>query len=337
MSKFRVQYKTVGLTYSQCNLAKKHVMDKLLEKYPDIGDYYACQETHKDGKKHLHIWFEFTHKPNLKNARCFDIDGQHPNIKKCKRNWVWNYLRKEDPSPYTNIAQGYIDLARKGQYEAALESFIGQHPKEFVLHAQRVCTNLRNLGKRKRQDTVYPVETSPYYEHLDTLDWEPKEISLVLHGPTNTGKTEFAKSWCKENGWTYLTINTIDGLKKYDDEDIIIWDDMSFKHIPRESAIHITEVKNSREIHCRHRDQYIPPGVGNIFTTNKIDMWPEDPYGAIDRRLQIWAPLNNIVRGAFGAHRQPIGFNGQKRVKFAKVICHNGGSPPPANLVIPGR
>jgi hypothetical protein len=123
------------------------------------------------------------------------------------------------------------------------------------------------------------------------LEWDPSEKSLHIVGESGTGKTEWAKSYVVHKlEKTYLRVTHLDGLKKYAGEDIIIWDDLSFNHIPRETAIHIAEVKNARDIHCRHSVASIPPGIGNIFLSNQAFIWPTDNYGAIERRVQIYAP-----------------------------------------------
>lgn len=289
--KFRAQYKTFGLTYSKCTLTRKDLVDKLLEKI-DITDYYCVQETHDPKKEgydplyphHLHIWFQVASKPNIKNSNFFDIDGFHPNIGKKKRNWIWNYLKKQDTFPYTNIPEGYVGLAKAGDYKEACQRFAEEHPKEYVINLDRVHTNLRKLGRPDRVAKIYPLKVQP------PEDWKSDEKSLHIIGKSGSGKTEWAKSYIDSLGKSYLYVTHIDKLKNYNGEDFLIFDDMSFNHLPRETAIHLAEVKNSSDIHCRHSPAYLPPGVGRIFTSNSYDIWPLDEFGAISRRIQIWAP-----------------------------------------------
>jgi len=97
---FRIQYKTIGLTYSQCPLEKEVILERLQDKASRSGyqleNHYIVQELHKDGNPHIHAWLKFTNKPNIQCSRYFDIDGYHPNIGRYKKNWVWNYLKKFD-------------------------------------------------------------------------------------------------------------------------------------------------------------------------------------------------------------------------------------------------
>lgn len=285
---FRAQYLTYGLTYSRCPMEREDLMNKLLLKIPYISDYYVARETHKEEKVcpyHLHVWFQVSQKPNFTNQNCFDIDGYHPNIGNKKRNWIYNYLKKQDIDPYTNIPTGFIQLAIEGRLEDATKQFINLHPKDYAINKVRIDANLKSLGKKKKEDHVYPL-TSDYVP-----DWDPAETSLHVVGESGCGKTEWAKSYVVHKlKKTYLRVTHMDGLKKYTDEDVIIWDDLSFAHIPREAAIHVCEVKNARDIHCRHAVASIPPGIGNIFLSNDPNIWPTDNFGAIERRVTEVAP-----------------------------------------------
>lgn len=283
---FRVQYKNVGLTYSRCPLSKTELRDHLLSLSYAIEEYYIVQETHKEEKEcstHLHVWLKFVDKPNIKNERYFDCQGHHPNIGKYNKNWIYNYLKKQDKNPLTNIESNYVELAKAGKVKEAMDQFAFMHPKEFVVNYDRVKRHMSILGKRKRTESIYPFTGEP-------IDWDMKQKSLLIIGASGKGKTEWAKSFVTHHlKKSYLRVTHIDGLKKYDGEDFIIWDDVSFCHLPRETQIHIAEVRNARSIHCRHACADIPPGICNIFLANERP-FSHDPYGAIDRRI-FEAPL----------------------------------------------
>lgn len=283
---FRIQYKTVGLTYSRCSKTREELRDFLIGLSYKIEEYYIAQETHKEAKDcpyHLHAWISFADKPNIKSEKYFDFDGYHPNIGKKKKNWIFNYLKKQDKTPCTNIEDNYVALAIAGKTKQAMEQFAFMHPKEFIVNYDRVKKHMSILGKRKRTENVYPFTGEP-------IEWDIDQKSLLVIGQSGTGKTEWAKSFVTHHlKKTYLRVTHIDGLKKYDGEDFIIFDDVSFQHLPRETQIHICEVRNSRAIHCRHSCAEIPAGVCNIFLANARP-FSHDPYQAIDRRLYE-APL----------------------------------------------
>ena len=305
-AKFRAQYKQYGLTYSRTEMSRDYALEKLQEqlykKNLDMDEYYIAQETHKPHtpqekaeckfcsnkpencpEHHLHIWFSLSKKPNFKSSKCFDIEFEgktyHPNIGNKKKNWVYNYLKKQDITPLTNISSGYIGLAKEGKLKEAIELFQDMEPRCFATQGHNVLRNLKNLAKKKRPEHIYPLTG-------DTIDI-PEGKSLVVIGKTESGKTEWCKSYVTHYlKKTFLKVTHIDHLKKYDGEDVIIWDDVNFTHIPRTSCIHIAEVRNSRQIHMRHTVADIPPGILNIFTGNEY-MFPIDDYGAIDRRLHL--------------------------------------------------
>lgn len=280
---FRMQYTKFGLTYSRCPIPREKILE-LIQSKMDLTEYYIARETHKEEKAcpyHLHIWAEASSKPNIKNPAYFDFQYEgktyHPNIQKAQKNWIWNYLKKQDTEPLTNIPEGYVDIAKDGDTEEAMRRFSNEHPKEFVINFDRIKKHLKLLGKRKREDIVYPFTG-------DIVDIEDGKSLLLIDEP-GKGKTEWAKSFVVHHlQKTYLRVTHIDTLKKYDGEDVLIFDDVDFQHLPRETQIHLAEVRNARSIHCRHTVADIPPGVLNIFLGNQRPFMYGD--AAIDRRLQ---------------------------------------------------
>jgi hypothetical protein len=200
---FRAQYKDFGLTYSRCPLEREVLVEELAKILDKRGlsmqNFYVARETHKDEAKdgkvdtmfHLHIWFKLTSKPNFKSSTCFDItlDGKtyHPNIGKKKQNWIYNYLKKQDTTPYTDIESGYVALAKGGQLKAAIALFSEQHPKEYVINMDRVHASLTRLARPAQEMKIYPFTG-------ETVEWEEGK-SLLLIGPSGVGKTEWAKSY----------------------------------------------------------------------------------------------------------------------------------------------
>lgn len=263
VKKFRCQYLTYGLTYSQSGTkTKEQLRDFLLGLSYPIEDYYIVQETHKDGGFHLHVWFNFSQKPNIVSPKYFDFEGLHPNIGNKKRNWIWNYLKKQDKQPLTNIATGYIQLAIDGRVKEATEQFINMHPKDYAINKERIDKNFASLSKKKKPDKIYPF-TGEVFE----WDWNTK--SLLINDQPRVGKTQWAKSFITHHlKQTYLRVTHVDKLKEYNGEDWIIYDDCSFLHMPRNTQVHIATVEDARDIHCRHKCASIPAGVKQIFLNN---------------------------------------------------------------------
>jgi len=286
--KFRAQYKTYGLTYSRCPLEREELL-KGLQAIPSIQitDYYIARETHKDNELkcpyHLHVWFEVADKPNIRSDRFFDIQGYHPNIGKKKRNWIWNYLKKQDTTPLTNIEDSYVAKAKAGDFEGAITQFSLQHPKEFVINYERIVKNMKAMSKKPRPVKIYPFTG-------EVIEWDYKKRCLCIVGPARIGKTQWAKSFVHHHlKMTFLRVTHIDGLKQYNGEDCIIYDDVSFAHLPRETQVHIAEVEEARDIHCRNRPASIPSGIFSIFVNNDFPFIHGD--ASIDDRLHVMSPL----------------------------------------------
>lgn len=113
--------------------------------------------------------------------------------------------------------------------------------------------------------------------------WEPIDYNkpTILWGAPGIGKTQFALAHFEKP----LLVRTVDDLKRLDDHDGIVFDDMSFLHWPRETQIHLLDELDS-SIHCRFHDAVIPGNMPRIFTTNVSDgmiFMLED--GAIRRRV----------------------------------------------------
>lgn len=137
-----------------------------------------------------------------------------------------------------------------------------------------------------RELTLAPELPEPY--PLSSFRWtEPENVrSLILWGMPGIGKTEFAKSLLPGA----LFVSHIDDLRNFDagEHNGIIFDDMSFFHLPRSAQIHILDWDNPRSIHIRYSVARIPAHTQKIFTTNLFGgliFSLED--GAIARRVTI--------------------------------------------------
>lgn len=120
-----------------------------------------------------------------------------------------------------------------------------------------------------------------------------REYSLIFWGLPGIGKTEFAKA-CMPGA---LLVSHVDDLLLYDPNEYsgIIFDDMSFTHMPRSAQIHIVDSDNGRSIHCRYRTAWIPPNTQKIFTTNEHEGRIFDlDDGAIRRRVKVSHLMKNL-------------------------------------------
>lgn len=125
---------------------------------------------------------------------------------------------------------------------------------------------------------------------LDSFAWNVVpdwSRSIILHGASGIGKTEYAKALLGEG---YLLVSHMDELSRFDEtvHSGIIFDDMDFKHFPRTAQIHLMDQGEARALHIRYGIAVIPAHTKKVFTTNESSgqiVLLEDP--AIRRRVQV--------------------------------------------------
>lgn len=311
--KFRLQYKTIGLTWSHTSettfsYSKEDTLKFLQGLNVSIQEYYIVQEIHSNpdhpayGKPHIHAWIHLSEKPNIRDVRYFDILGCHPNIGNYKKNWIFNYLKDVskpggiDLEPLTNIAVSYIELAIAGEYDKAVRRVQQQEPRSYICFKNKIEANLRALGKRKRP----PAPCFPLRDYIAIpKDWDPEKKSLVIMGPARIGKTNFAKAWANHHFGGFLKVTTPDELKKFSDERVIIFDDCSYLQQDRGTQIHLCSVEEDAAVNCRYHHAFIPYGTVRIFCCNPDDPpvdFEDDP--SIKDRCYIW----NVVEIRYWAY-----------------------------------
>lgn len=302
---FRINTQTLFLTYPKCKMTPEQALEQL-EKIVKLEVYLIAQEQHMDGTFHLHAYLRLDHKMNIKDERKFDLllDGEryHPNIQGARSpKAVIKYVCK-DGKYVTNMSQSTIDEAIRNNvkvgdlYKEAMEKAkdnideamkVLEHPKTYrdlAVHGEAIERNLR-ARKKQKTDPKFSLDLFKV-----NFEWD-KTKTLVLWGPTNTGKTSLAKALLPNA----LFVRHIDALKEYKSGHYtgLIFDDMSFKHWPREAQIHLLDTDNVSQINVKHSIAIIPEGTPRIITTNMMPseilmlniMSPEEC--ALSRRVQL--------------------------------------------------
>lgn len=108
--------------------------------------------------------------------------------------------------------------------------------------------------------------------------------SLLAIGASGIGKTQLALA-------TYpkaLFVTHIDQLKEFveGEHEAIIFDDMSFRHLPRTAQIHLVDQDQPRAIHVRYGVATIPAKTPKVFLSNVEDVF-DLMDKAIARRLHV--------------------------------------------------
>lgn len=295
MVEFRINAKKFFLTYPQCEVSIEDAWIAIRQ----VGITKNCciaQEEHANGGKHLHILVEFVDTLRTRRTAVFDIDNHHPNIQVprnwkatltyCKKDGVYRVWKDEQPVPEDVLAEDSddeeFDLFRSAR-TMEYEDYFRKCLKKKIPHQYAMT------GWNQR-DSMFTINDSDEIEgfvredleELQTFEFHSQKC-IVIIGPTGIGKTTIAKKIAKKPA---LIISHMDSLRKLrPDHKSIIFDDMSFEHLPRESQLHIVDRYVPRAIHCRHVVAEIPAGIQKIFTANSRP-FIEDP--AVERRLEVF-------------------------------------------------
>lgn len=270
---------------------------------PEIYDYLICaNEKGEKGTPHLQGFICFKTKKRLSwitnnvfvstitkkgRASWFLCDGSvQENIDYCKKGEQtkeeWKRLKTKGPNYGLNadfVEFGEPPSEGRGQgkknkddaYHEALALPSAEDALKFLSeHAPRdYCLQRHNLEKSlythfTPKEVYKPKFSLADFNHPGVLF--PSTNSTLVWGPSNVGKTAFVKAHFL-NPLFCTHMDDLKNFKKYD-HDAIIFDDMSFHHMPIETVIHLVDTDNPSSIHCRHRTATIPAGVIKVFTHN---------------------------------------------------------------------
>jgi len=108
-----------------------------------------------------------------------------------------------------------------------------------------------------------------------------QEKTNVIVGPTGCGKTVICLRRMKK---PILFVTHVDQLRLFQPSThrSILFDDMSFSHLPLQAQIHLVDRSLPRAIHRRYGTTLIPPGVQVTITCNERPVTWEP---AINRRI----------------------------------------------------
>jgi len=264
----------------------------------DLVEYMIVgEETGEEGTRHFQGYIEF-----LAEKRLVALKKLLPRAhwEKSKGNGWSNYLycskdgnfmehgnRPKEPRASTRKSKAdaenedFCDALSQPTVREGIQVIRTKRPRDYCLHGESIE---RNLKKAKTQPHTALFK-------LDQFDHAPMDLDkpVLLWGGSGFGKTQFAISHFTNP----LVCRHIDKLKTLNpDHDGIVFDDMAFKHWPRESIIHLLDSEVESEINVRYGTVTIPSKTKKIFTHNthnpfyiEEDM-DVDQKAAIERRFQ---------------------------------------------------
>lgn len=224
---FRLQAKSFILTYSQVANEDAFVrtpsshFDHCTSLLGTLDVYRLGRELHQDGGTHFHAYVSPSAKCSTRNARLFDYAGYHPNIRPVRKTpWTsWDYVGKGDDVIYEHGARPGGDRAsdsgRDGVWALAVaatdkEEFLRilreKAPREYVLYNAAIERYVEKHFAPQPPSYESPEFRTEYVVPIDRLNqWllqsgiggggaAGRPRSLILWGPTRTGKTLWARS-----------------------------------------------------------------------------------------------------------------------------------------------
>lgn len=292
MPAFRFQRKDVHLTYAG------HLdfiqLKQFLQQVGGPIKYYsfvherghgAENEEEEVGYDHTHAFVEWETKLDKRSARVFDFMGTHPHIQhiRDRRHGQRIFFDYHLKGPI-NLEQSVPAYPRLAPYDQIREARSLREAIDISGVDIRSVSDLLII----RKDVARP---DPYVHKFPNGHWllaRPQDFrTIFVYGGTNTGKTQWALH-CFNNPLLVRHMDALRGFNK-DFHDGIVFDDMSFAHMPREAVIHLCDWDEDSDIHVRYGVARIPAGTRKIFTSNKTfdEAFPPDEHGAIRRRFRI--------------------------------------------------
>lgn len=322
---FRIQTTRLFLTYPQCPLRREDAISQIERLLSGtVKAYIVAQEAHSDENHHLHVFLVLTKRFETRDNRFFDLldpstnQSYHPNVQAVRNpRSVMAYCIKEDQSPLlSGISESDLTRARTWNFLKSKTSTTTQETSEYhqammkmeegapiseaialirstkrgardlLVQGEAIQRNLRRMKPRK-MTIKHTLEDFPGW----TIEWD-RSKTLILTGVPNTGKTALAKALQPDA----LFVTHLDQLRDFSTETSsgTIFDEGSYKHIPREAQIHLIDVEEDRTVHCRYAAAFLPAGTLRIITTNAHprDILNWDDF-AIRRRCQ-WVEVRAL-------------------------------------------
>lgn len=239
------------------------------------------KETGESGTRHLQIYLELPKR--LRFTRVRDL-----------------FPRAHVESRRGTAQEARDYCAKDGQFEEYGTLSSPEQGKRTDLST--ACELITNGATKRQVATEHPTTFVKYHKGLDAFRsavssihnpcrfngpfrWTVEPVgSVVLWGAAGIGKTEYAKYLLPKA----LFVSHMDKLGDFSEAyQGIIFDDMSFEHLPREAQIHIVDQDNPRDIHIRYTTANIPANTPKFFLTNVHNgaIFLHDP--AIMRRIII--------------------------------------------------
>lgn len=226
MTQFNISTKTLFLTYSQLNEDAQHRFfdratahfDFIVATFRHPSVYLLARELHQDGGIHAHCYIAWTDPVRLRSQRKCDFGGAHPNIQSVRSGHrrTYDYTGKdrdvihsmgEPPratgtpkGPDNDIWAGIVASATEDEFRTKIRTLA---PRYYVLYQSQIDKYAERHFPPPRRvyggpcfDDHSEQRCGPWLSDAALGDGSTghRRRSLILWGPTKTGKTVWARS-----------------------------------------------------------------------------------------------------------------------------------------------
>ncbi|AAU29404.1 rep protein [Corchorus yellow vein virus - [Hoa Binh]] len=218
------------LTWPRCPINKESALEqiKTLSLPTNIVYIRVCEEKHQDGSPHLHALVQFQKKYRCTNCRLFDLSNPnssqqyHCNIQTARsssdaKSYIekdgvfceWGEFKIDGRSSrggQQSANDAYAKALNSGGKDEALTIIKELLPKDYVLQYHNLNANLERIFAPPTTVYMPPFQTTTFNNVPEALtDWVTtnvadsaarpfRPISIIIEGPSRTGKTLWARS-----------------------------------------------------------------------------------------------------------------------------------------------
>lgn len=318
---FRFQGKYIHLTYKghiDMQILSQLALDVVPNRIDGVKRISIVHElgspTDMDGLdyEHTHMAIEWYERLNKTNSRFMDveipIDNEqmeriHPNIsvKKHSLPWFHNLFFKYHRGHKKQKGGGYkitepVLLWQCGiadwEVERQLMEDAVKAPTlidaclvaDIVPRTVGCLLHLRSAVKKRRCEQALGSCDRPW--RTPPADWNRETESLLLVGPTNIGKTQFAKALF-ENAYVVRQLEDLKGIPQ--EATGLVFDDQEYAHLSLQEQKMIFDCRDETTIKMRFSN-WQKPKLPAIFTCNSLDRLCnlDGDSGAIATRTYTW-------------------------------------------------
>lgn len=230
-----------------------------------------ANESHKDGEPHVHAAFKLRRRLQSTNCRVFDYKGHHGHYEVLRSPAAAaKYFEKESFVDYGRLpgtigknpaVRECIAIADGDELEYFTKCAEVRLPYPYACHFRKL---LKKSDHTIEEDYEADITRERFDVCIQTFE-EGKSTCII--GPTGCGKTSWAKRVAPKPALWVRHMDTLGAFRKGYHKSII-FDDMSFLHLPRETQLYVADTSDENQIHIRYGRAILPAGVTRIFTAN---------------------------------------------------------------------